>query len=74
VRVAEHEVCWVYAGRSSAQPRPNVHEIAAWRYITPEALRSELACAPETFTPWFKLEWDRVVREHPQVLAPPNTG
>jgi isopentenyl-diphosphate Delta-isomerase len=68
-RAAEHEVCWVYAGRSSEPPRANVHEIAAWRYVTPEALGNELACAPETFTPWFKLEWERVLRDHPQVLA-----
>jgi isopentenyl-diphosphate delta-isomerase len=31
---AEHELCWVYAGRSAGRPRANVHEIAAWRYLT----------------------------------------
>lgn len=65
---AEHEVCWVYAGRSAEPPRANIHEIAALRYVAPTALSAEIACAPETFTPWFKIEWERLVRDHPQVL------
>lgn len=57
---AEHELCWVYAGRSTELPRPNVHEVAAWRYVSPPALQAEIARAPETFTPWFKLAWMRI--------------
>ena len=57
---AEHELCWVYAGRSTELPRPNVHEVAAWRYVSPQALQAEIARAPETFTPWFKLAWMRI--------------
>lgn len=71
---AEHELCWVYAGRSAERPRANVHEVAAWRYVTPKALCAEIACAPETFTPWFKLEWERLLCDHPQVLGMPSTG
>ena len=74
VQGAEHELCWVYAGRSAERPRANVHEIAAWRYVTPRALRVEIASAPETFTPWFKLEWERLLRDHPRVLDTPCTG
>jgi isopentenyl-diphosphate delta-isomerase len=57
---AEHELCWVYAGRSAERPHANVNEVAAWRYITPQVLQAEIARAPETFTPWFKLEWARI--------------
>ena len=71
---AEHELCWVYAGRSAERPRANVHEVAAWRYVAPQALRAEIACAPETFTPWFKLEWERLLRDHPRVLGTPSPG
>lgn len=70
---AEHELCWVYAGRSAERPHANVHEIAAWRYITPQALRAEIVRAPETFTPWFKLEWERLVRDYPRVLGTQRT-
>jgi isopentenyl-diphosphate Delta-isomerase len=59
---AEHELCWVYAGRSAEPPLPNGHEIVALRYVTPQALQAEIDCAPQTFTPWFKLEWARLVR------------
>ena len=67
----EHELCWVFAGTSAERPRPNVNEVAAWRYVTPQALCSEVARAPETFTPWFKLAWARILREHAVLpLAP----
>jgi isopentenyl-diphosphate Delta-isomerase len=70
---AEHELCWVYSGRSAEPPRANVHEIAAWRYVTPQALQAEIARAPETFTPWFKLEWARILRAHSRVLGTTRT-
>lgn len=68
---AEHELCWVYAGRSDAAPVANIHEIAALRYIAPDALDREIAEHPARFTPWFKIEWDRLRREHAHVFAPP---
>jgi isopentenyl-diphosphate Delta-isomerase len=70
---AEHELCSVYAGRSNARPRANVREVAAWRYATPQALQAEIACAPESFTPWFKMEWTRIVRAHSGVFDPART-
>jgi isopentenyl-diphosphate Delta-isomerase len=69
---AEHELCWVYAGRSAERPLSNINEVAAWRYIMPQALQAEIERAPETFTPWFKLEWANIVRAYPQVPARPN--
>jgi isopentenyldiphosphate isomerase len=59
---AEHELCWVYTGRTRERPRANVHEIAAWRYVTPDELQAEIAHTPEIFTPWFKIEWARIAR------------
>lgn len=56
----EHEVCSVYAGVSDAPVRPHPEEVAAWRYVTPDVLDRELHEAPEMFTPWFRLEWQRV--------------
>ena len=54
---AEHEYCWVYYGRYDGPVDVNVNEIADWRFIGVEALEAELARAPDTFTPWFKMEW-----------------
>jgi isopentenyl-diphosphate delta-isomerase len=68
---AEHELCWVYAGRTEAAPVANVLEIAALRYVAPDDLDREIAAHPERFTPWFKIEWDRLRREQANVFAPP---
>jgi isopentenyl-diphosphate delta-isomerase len=54
---AEHELCSVYFGRYDGSVDVNVNEIAAWRFVGVEALEAELTAAPETFTPWFKMEW-----------------
>jgi isopentenyl-diphosphate delta-isomerase len=54
---AEHEYCSVYYGRYDGAVDVNVNEIADWRFIGVEALERELEQAPETFTPWFKMEW-----------------
>jgi len=35
----------------------NVNEIEDWRFVGVDALDRELVAAPETFTPWFKMEW-----------------
>lgn len=69
VHSAEHEVCWVYAGRSATRPHPNFNEVAAWRYVAPQVLCAEIACTPESFTPWFRLEWERLLRDHPGALG-----
>jgi isopentenyl-diphosphate delta-isomerase len=54
---AEHELCSVYFGRYDGPVDVNVNEIAAWRFVGVTALERELKSAPETFTPWFKMEW-----------------
>jgi len=64
----EHELCSVYAGTSSEDPVINTTEIADWRWIAPDALDAEMAHAPATFTPWFKLEWRALRDEHPTEL------
>jgi isopentenyl-diphosphate delta-isomerase len=66
---AEHELCSVYAGRSGDQPKVNPNEISGLRWIAPDALDAEMAARPEDFTPWFKIEWARIRRDHPQVFA-----
>lgn len=66
---SEHELCHVFAGRSDATPRANANEIAALRWVAPAAIDAELAAAPEHFTPWFRLEWQRLREGFPQWLA-----
>jgi isopentenyl-diphosphate Delta-isomerase len=56
----EHELCWVYVGRSGAQPVINSTEVDDWRWIAPADLDAELASHDARFTPWLKLEWRRL--------------
>ncbi|HET7359607.1 MAG TPA: isopentenyl-diphosphate Delta-isomerase [Rhodanobacteraceae bacterium] len=65
---SEHELCWVYVGRTAAPVRANATEIAAWRFVAPDALDREMAATPDRFTPWLKLEWQRLRGEFNQRL------
>jgi isopentenyl-diphosphate delta-isomerase len=68
---AERELCSVFIGRCSAQVKVNPAEIAAWRWISTAALQAEMAGREAAgFTPWFRLEWERLWRDHrAEVLA-----
>jgi isopentenyl-diphosphate delta-isomerase len=62
---AERELCSVFIGRCTGEIRVDSNEISSWRWIGPEALRAEMSAAgAQRFTPWFRLEWERVEREH----------
>lgn len=61
---AEHELCWVYLGRSDGNVLVNANEIADWRFVPVSTLDQELTERPEKFTPWMKLEWRRIQEEY----------
>jgi isopentenyl-diphosphate delta-isomerase len=67
---AEHELCWVYVGRANADVvKPNANEIEAIRFIAPAQLEAEIARTPDEFTPWLKLEWERLREEFRDALV-----
>jgi len=57
---SEHELCWVYLGRSSQPVAANANEVAQWRFVPVDTLDAELEANPRQFTPWIKLEWQRI--------------
>lgn len=57
---SEHELCWVYVGRTEDTPIINTTEIRDWRWVAPDDLTLDLASGGEQFTPWLKLEWARL--------------
>ena len=59
----EHELCWVYVGRSDQDPVVNATEVQAWRWIDRTQLTEELNANPDAFTPWFTMEWQRLSDE-----------
>jgi isopentenyl-diphosphate delta-isomerase len=60
---AEYENCWVYAGTFDGVVDVDPDEIAAWRFVTPNELTTEIEAHNEKFAPWFKLEWEQIRRE-----------
>ncbi len=60
---SEHELCAVLVGTTDAPPRPHPEEIAALRWAPAATLADELARNPDPYTPWFKLEWERLTRD-----------
>jgi isopentenyl-diphosphate delta-isomerase len=69
---AEHELCSVFVGRCTQRLRVNQQEILNWRWVTQEALQAEMNSreAASKFTPWFRLEWAQIQREHRSALPP----
>ncbi len=67
---SENELCSVYVGRYDGPVQVNAREIAEWEWITVEELEKEMQEHPERFTPWFKMEWERMRREYwPEISA-----
>ncbi len=67
---SERELCHVYVGRYAGEVQVNANEIAAWRWVAVPALEREIASEPDRFSPWMKMEWERLRSEHAAVLDP----
>jgi len=62
---SENELCSVFIGRCKTPVTANRDEIHATRWTGPDALDSEMGGQDaKKFTPWFRLEWDKVWGEH----------
>lgn len=70
---SEHELCSVYVGhvadRAAVDVNPN--EIAEWKWVSPGEVDRLLEAEPESLTPWFKMEWARIRRDHAEAIANP---
>jgi isopentenyl-diphosphate delta-isomerase len=66
---SEHELCSVFLGRSDEPARANANEVAGLRYVSAETLDTEFAATPAQFTPWFRMEWERLNEEFGEQLA-----
>ena len=58
----ENELDHVYIGFSDEKPKPNPSEVGDYRYINSNDLIQEINENPHTFTPWFKICVDRVLK------------
>ena len=61
---SENELCSVYIGKAHGSVEANKNEIAEWKYINLTTLDGELQKNRELYTPWFKMEWDRIRNDY----------
>ncbi len=66
---SENELCSVFLGRSDEPVQVNQSEIADFRFISMEDLQAELTQSGDRFTPWFRMEWERLGSEFAAQLA-----
>ena len=50
----EDEVVHVFGGRFDGTPDPDPHEVAAWRWISPDELAGDIDHQPQNYTVWFR--------------------
>ena len=60
---SEHENCWVFAGHFDGQLNINKSEISATRFVTPDELTAAIETDGDIYSPWLKLEWERIRRD-----------
>jgi isopentenyl-diphosphate delta-isomerase len=57
---SENELCSVYIGITEVSIRANPEEIEEWKFIDFEELNRDMEVHPDVYTPWFKIEWERI--------------
>lgn len=59
--LTENELDHVFIGHSTDLPQPDPDEVSDYKYISIEALKTDMASRPDTYTYWFKLILDKVL-------------
>ena len=57
--LTEHELDHVLLGYYSGSPEINPEEVAGWKWMGLEEVRKELEEAPENYTAWFRIIFNR---------------
>ena len=54
----------MYFGHYDGAIDVNEREISEWRFVDLASMDTEIASAPERFTPWLKMEWAQITNSH----------
>ncbi|MBT8264222.1 MAG: isopentenyl-diphosphate Delta-isomerase [Muriicola sp.] len=57
--LTEHELDHVMMGHYEEAPTINTEEVANWKWMQPEAIKNDIFRAPENYTAWFKIIFER---------------
>ena len=61
---SENEMCSVFVGKADGAVQTDPNEIAQWEYVDLEQLNKDILAHPHHYTPWFKIEWERIQKNH----------
>jgi len=50
-------------GFTNKKPNPNPEEVCDWKYVDKISLRKLLNDCPESFSPWFRICYERVFQK-----------
>lgn len=59
----ENELDHIFIGVTDDLPNINKEEVASYRYISSHDLANEIKNSPESYTEWFKLLFEKVLKE-----------
>jgi len=57
--LTEHELDHVMQGQYDDIPMINLEEVASWKWMTPNKIKEDIQRAPEFYTAWFKIIFDK---------------
>ncbi|GAA4292173.1 isopentenyl-diphosphate Delta-isomerase [Aestuariibaculum suncheonense] len=57
--LTEHEYDHVMVGYYNDSPNINPDEVEAWKWMSLEAVKEDMALQPEIYTEWFKIIFDK---------------
>ncbi|WP_411388601.1 isopentenyl-diphosphate Delta-isomerase [Pseudomonas sp. MPB23] len=67
---AEHELCHVLVAQSDAAVFPVTEEVSEIKWWNRDEISARLVEPQVPFTPWFRMEWQRLLSEHPSFDTP----
>ena len=63
----EHEFDHVWFGQTDATPVINSEEVESWKYMNPIDIAADMKSHPESYTEWFKISFDQIMRHLPSL-------
>jgi len=57
--LTEHELDHVMIGNYNGEPLINKEEVESWKWMTPKAIKLDIANNPDNYTVWFKIIFDK---------------
>ncbi len=57
--LTEHELDHVMIGSYNDAPKINLDEVADWKWMTPQAVKTDIESNPDSYTAWFKIIFEK---------------